>query len=320
MAGKMTSALQHWSTAQAPEGKALEYWVEIICETIFKVHIDNADLNHQTATLTQNKLGPLTMHRLVYPRQVLRRTKQDVGQVQESSFDLIYVRSGDLSFTHYGKSIDVDAGSCFLVDSAEVTESRTSGGESVILPMPFAWLGRWMPNPRHSVIKPINATSPWGAVLIAALDAAANGDEADHGAAHLVAENIGVSLALAAGNQDPGPTHYSRKLFLRLCESMRDRAFDCGLTPSSVAAEHNISARYLQMTFAAAGTTFSDELWNFRLERAAQLLRDRRFDMLTVGDIGWRSGFGDPSHFARRFKRKYSCSPGAYRSLQPGNA
>jgi AraC-like DNA-binding protein len=50
-----------------------------------------------------------------------------------------------------------------------------------------------------------------------------------------------------------------------------------------------------------------------RLERARQMLHDRRFAHLPVGEIAMRCGFTDPSHFARRFRMQFRAAPAAFR-------
>jgi AraC-like DNA-binding protein len=38
----------------------------------------------------------------------------------------------------------------------------------------------------------------------------------------------------------------------------------------------------------------------------------------TIGDIAYSWGFSDLSHFARRFKRAYGCTPSDYRRQHAG--
>jgi AraC-like DNA-binding protein len=64
---------------------------------------------------------------------------------------------------------------------------------------------------------------------------------------------------------------------------------------------------------ATLGTTFSKELMSIRLERARRHLADPQFSHLSISEVGWRCGFTDSSHFARRFHQCYGLSPRAYR-------
>lgn len=62
------------------------------------------------------------------------------------------------------------------------------------------------------------------------------------------------------------------------------------------------------------GRGFADLLAEARLVTAATLLRG---SALPVLEVGQRAGFGDASHFHACFRRRFGCSPGAWR-LNPG--
>jgi AraC-like DNA-binding protein len=47
--------------------------------------------------------------------------------------------------------------------------------------------------------------------------------------------------------------------------------------------------------------------------RAKALLEDRRFLRTSIADIAWRSGFSNPSHFARRFRQRFGIAPAQFR-------
>ncbi|MBN8526882.1 MAG: helix-turn-helix transcriptional regulator, partial [Planctomycetes bacterium] len=62
------------------------------------------------------------------------------------------------------------------------------------------------------------------------------------------------------------------------------------------------------------GRGFADLLAEARLVTAATLLRG---SALPVLEVGQRAGFGDASHFHACFRKRFGCSPGAWR-LNPG--
>jgi AraC-like DNA-binding protein len=73
-----------------------------------------------------------------------------------------------------------------------------------------------------------------------------------------------------------------------------------------------VSARYLQMVFAAVGTTPSRVLIGRRLDAAAARLR-RRDQPCSVTDVALECGFNDLSYFSRAFRRRFGLSARAYR-------
>jgi AraC-like DNA-binding protein len=76
-----------------------------------------------------------------------------------------------------------------------------------------------------------------------------------------------------------------------------------------LAARQGISSRYVQMLFEEAGTTFSEFAITQRLHAARQMLISPRYADWSIAAIALEVGFGDLSHFNRRFKRLYSMTP-----------
>ncbi len=88
---------------------------------------------------------------------------------------------------------------------------------------------------------------------------------------------------------------------------------DPDLTPTVVASRVGISTRYLHQLFSARDQSFGRRLAARRLERCRADLGDPALAELTIGEIGWRNGFTDPSYLARAFRRAYGVSPGEHR-------
>lgn len=87
-----------------------------------------------------------------------------------------------------------------------------------------------------------------------------------------------------------------------------------GLAADDVAQEQNISRRRLdQLMQKALGQSIAGYMWNRRLERAAQDLRDPRRAGMTAAQIAFANGFEDAAHFTRAFKRRHACTPGQWR-------
>jgi len=120
-------------------------------------------------------------------------------------------------------------------------------------------------------------------------------------------------LALAAGPDVGAGVSRPEQLNGRLRRALRDRYHEIGLTPAAIAGQLGISARYLHHLFAKQSTTFGRELVRLRLERARDLLGDRRCADAPIGDIAARCGFAEASHFARCFRSTFGFAPSDYR-------
>jgi AraC family transcriptional activator of tynA and feaB len=120
---------------------------------------------------------------------------------------------------------------------------------------------------------------------------------------------------------DPQPVQRrTDKLFARICGMIRSGFSDPDLGPVEVAAAAGISLRYLQKLFTERGSTCSEFIYSLRLDHAAHLLR-RRASMDSgepLSQIAYGCGFRDYAHFARKFRRRIGCAPGAYSGADAG--
>jgi AraC-like DNA-binding protein len=95
--------------------------------------------------------------------------------------------------------------------------------------------------------------------------------------------------------------------------TLGDRFHEADLSATDLAREHHVSIRTLHYAFARAGTTFTEELLQLRLEYARQILSNPKLVLLPVTEAAARCGFAEPGHFARRFRQRYGQSPRQFR-------
>ena len=129
---------------------------------------------------------------------------------------------------------------------------------------------------------------------------------------------FGALLSLATGPEDAAevPRHRGQ-LASRILRRIESDYADTDLSPKTVAAQVGISKRYLQTLLAASGTSFVQELNATRLDRASEMLADKRLAALAIADVAYRSGFLDPAYFTRLFRKRFGITPREWRA---GNA
>jgi AraC-like DNA-binding protein len=81
-------------------------------------------------------------------------------------------------------------------------------------------------------------------------------------------------------------------------------------TLAEIAEMAGISSRSLQRKLSSAGVSYSDLLDGARFENAAKLLRDTNAKII---DIAFSSGYTDPAHFTRAFRRFSGVTPREFR-------
>jgi AraC-like DNA-binding protein len=319
-------ARQSWSTADVESRHALAYWVDTICKSFLEIDIESPQRHQFHGRLDQSGLGPATLYIVEADTQTIRRTPARIAHSRYAGYFLMQLRVGQLRFQQYGRECCIEPGDSILVDcNAPYRLECLRATRSVALRFPKDWLRNWLPAPENLAGRPLRSESGWSSALCAAL---ANLDT-DHDEElalpeGVVAEQIAALLALAAG-PDAQVSRATEKLLNRIRRTIRDRSHEPGLTPGSIAEAHGISKRYLHYLFAHSDSTFGNELMRMRLDCAHRLLSDSRFAGLTVSEVAARSGFLEPSHFARRFRKAYGAGPTEFRgvhsrALDPGYA
>jgi AraC-like DNA-binding protein len=132
----------------------------------------------------------------------------------------------------------------------------------------------------------------------------------------LAAMHVYDLVALAIGATDEGRELASRRgvRAARLAAIKSCLATDATLPIGQVAASQGVSVRYVQMLFEEQGTTYSDYALERRLDAARRMLASPRYVSQSIAAIALEAGFGDVSHFNRRFKRRYQMTPSEARA------
>ncbi|MGV3634767.1 MAG: helix-turn-helix domain-containing protein [Pseudorhodoplanes sp.] len=310
----MTAPDGFWSTDDAGPGMGLSYWIEAICEAFLEMKADGSRETFD-ASLTKFQFGPIDLNFVDTDPQEVWRTRAAIARSRENFFYLLYMHDGHMAVAQRGREAVIAPGHCLLVDSREPYRfSLPDRNRCLSVQIPQHWLRTWLPHPEDATVISLAEHSRWGATLSSALGNL-HRDTLDRIALPfgVVADQIGAMLALAAGTQGSAMPRHSASLLGRLTRTIAEQSTDPTLDPASVAAEHGISKRYLHLVMAQGGTSFGAALIKARLERGKVLLEDRRFDRVSIADIAWRSGFSNPSHFARRFRQRFGTSPADFR-------
>jgi AraC-like DNA-binding protein len=302
---------RHWSTDEVAD-RPFSYWVDTVCDRFLELDIDAPVREHFHARLDQTELGPATASWLSADAQRVRRTRAKIAG-SRPGFLLMQLRAGRVQIRQAGQITPLYPGECILLDGAQPYEVECpEATRSCVLQLSDTWLRNWVSSPEHLAPRRFMSLG-WSGALCAAV-ASLELDSCDQLALPRgeVADHIAALLRLALG-PEPRDSAGGQHLRNRLMRTVRNGLADPGLSPTSVATAHRISVRALHYAFAAAGTTFVEELMQARLQRARELLADSRLRDLPVIEVAARCGFTDPSHFARRFRRRFGVAPLAFR-------
>jgi AraC family transcriptional activator of tynA and feaB len=257
----------------------------------------------------------------------VERTSRDVRLDGADHYFVVLLVRGQLAMTHNDQAVRLAAGDVVFVDAARpVTYLVDNPGAvcnilSLNLPRQslVAHLGF---EPRGGLYR--RGGTPAGRLLFELIrdldnDRGSPYSPADSYMQLAVYDLVGALFAPS----DPWPvSSHAAKVFSRVRGIIKEGFTDPDFGPGEAAAKAGISLRYLQKLFTQHGLTCSEFIYSLRVEHAAQLLH-RRASLGTsqsLGEIAYACGFGDYTHFARRFRYRFGHAPGVHSAEDDGAA
>lgn len=303
MSDMQTAAVQRWQMKDISRRDRLDFWVAAVNSTLIPLYVNRADAATFEFEMAAAQLGPVSVVRQRASAHHCGRGRSELSRSGDCSFNLLMSLDSNYGIVHRG-DLGMKAGDVALhfseypIDLAFRTDFNF-----VNLTLPENWLRTWLPNPQSLVGRRITVDSPWGLALSTFLKALSPDYVAQAPVpGPVLLDQLGVLLSLAATGSGVGGTESSRaerSLQERVCDLIEQRCHERNLTAEQVGQALGVSSRTIHRALAAGGHTFGRLLIEARVACATRMLQSPAFDRLTVAEIGRRSGFSNPSHFAR---------------------
>ncbi|MFD8035658.1 MULTISPECIES: helix-turn-helix transcriptional regulator [unclassified Streptomyces] len=225
-------------------------------------------------------------------------------------------------YEHAGHARTLSRGTLYLTDlNAAFTYSRSGEGAAIMAQIERDRLGvaieqvyradsRLSASPFYDLVRRHIAGTPGSA--------AAMGERERTLLAGITAQ---LMRALIVTSADPESAAGREALQDHLVDRIRSYIAlhfrDPGLTADRIAHEHAISVRHLFRLWTGQGASLGETIMAARLEAARQELVAH--PAVPVGHIAHRCGFVSVSHFSRRFRAAFACSPTQWRVESAGS-
>lgn len=302
-----------WSTNVVRNTEQFGYWNDVICEAVLNVEARRTDAGDFDAHLNCNRLALGNFvhfrsqpHRIERSHRLLKIKPDDCYLVSLQISGLCHVVQGVAEFT-------LNAGDIGLVN-ADRTMRLTFENEvhRIVAVVPRrqieAACGWLSPNSAFRFARGLSTTRVLAHLIseMASPDCELREDEED-------ALGRAFLDLLSASREKRHLPARDEAIRLRLIAYLRANIEDPDLSPRSAAQVIGVSERTVHALFAGSGTTCRRWIIEERLRRAAVALQAHEWIGSSISEIAFRLGFSDLSHFSRRFKERYFCSPSKYR-------
>ncbi|MFC4533786.1 helix-turn-helix domain-containing protein [Sphaerisporangium dianthi] len=305
-------------TADIPPELRFAAWHELTSKALICTAVTSDEVDDFTATVSLFEFGAVQISMVTYPPLRVARTAR---MIRRSDPELLYVTvplRGRLGLSHLDREADVGCGQFVLIDTSRPGEViNREPLEHLIIQVPRSELPRsWALGTVMARSLPVRCDVDSLMVDVARrlLDSADKYRPADGIRLTAVVIDL-VTLALGRHLDQNGAARDAGQRLLRprILNFIDNRLSDPALSPSNVAAAHNISVRYLHSLFQDEGLTVAGWIRECRLNRCRRDLCDATFADRPVYAIGARWGFTDATAFSRAFKQAFGVSPGDYR-------
>ncbi|MDM0015076.1 helix-turn-helix domain-containing protein [Variovorax sp. J22P168] len=313
--------VRQWTTADVPPPERLDYWLHAICQGLDEHEVTSAAGTDFHATLESAGCGQIMVNTVESTPQDVHRTKAAISRSDESRFYLRCTLDAPWAAAQNNGVSRLMPGDCMLFDSKQPYEMHFESAANLItLRLPVDWIESWLTDPQAQCGLRIDAAGGWGQPLSSFVQQLTPQVATRPPLpTKLLTDQLGSLLALGTNDFAGHANESSRTMdaFIRKAtERLHQRYAEHGLTAQAIAKDLFISERTLHRYFARSGATFLQHLIRHRMTVAERMLRDPRFDRITVSEVGRRIGLADTSHFIRQCRATLGMTPAALRSAR----
>jgi AraC-like DNA-binding protein len=311
----LDNRLVEFSTDHIPEKDRIAFWREHYGHVMLRVDLEPArDAVFEARSLSLALPGLQIMEASSSPAKISRNG----CYLADGNDDVVVAvnRTGTVNIACGGREQSLREGEAIVLSGGEAASfHRTSMGRSFTLRVPRAMFEQTAVSLDDALMRPIPGDRGALRLLVYYAGWLLNaGSAIDQQLRNVSVRHVRDLLALAVGPSadfaDTARTRGLRAARLKLAKSyIIAHSHRRDISVGTLAANLNVTPRYVQRLFETDGTTFSEYLIGQRLARAHRLLCEPCANQTAISTIAYDAGFGDLSYFNRCFRRQYGLTP-----------
>jgi AraC family transcriptional regulator, positive regulator of tynA and feaB len=308
-----------YSTQEVAKGQRLDYWSALASEAITPMRVDaRKGYTSFEGRLWVDQIGSIGVSRAYSTAVVISRTGVNIAQTQERAFVVSMAEDADYCMRAKGWERLVRRNDILITDATQRGTIVHAGCTALTLRVPDRVFRQYLPGVDDLIGLVLPGDRGAGRLAATMLRAIApksgrhfDACSGDHLATALLHAIAGACTECFGAKSVRRATAASRRY--EILQFVEAHLGDADLNVQNVAANFELSDRYVRMLFEDHGEPLSMYMQRRRLEESARQLRDPLWRSRTVSEIAFRWGFNSLGSYDRAFKARFEMTPRQYR-------
>lgn len=310
-----------YSTSDVNPDEALAYWLEVVTDGFLRYLLPADDGNPFKASMSVGNVGYLQVSTYEASPHMVGRTANEICRGDTDHYLICLVQQGSAVHREHDREARVESGNFFVLDPGTPFEGHMQkAGRILSIRVPRREFEARFSEARNLTTRTFDGKGAITSMMLGFLSMLpARADRLSGVAATKIADQsldlfcLAVTNKLQSADASAATSRATSLMVLKMAIEARLR--DPGFKPAAAAAAAGISVRYANALLAQEDTGLERYIIERRLEQCRKALLDPAQAHRPIGEIAFSWGFGDVSHFNRRFKAAYGCAPGEYRRM-----
>ncbi len=273
---------------------------------------DRVPGDHTSVRLTKKTAGPVEIFEIEAAAHALHRLGP---RLTPAGLYVVLQVEGESQYAQGGATQLLNPGDFVVVDASQTTEAHCDvPAAQAVLFIPLSAVPADLSHPMRMKVRRFDGTDGVGAMasefLATFVKHAPHLPEPQAERLLRALADILSTASLSLEEQTVQSSSKRQSFHLnRILQYLSANLRDPDLTPTTIAAAHDISRRYLGKLFEGRGVSITRYVWGQRLDRCRRELEDPLSAHKQITQIAFAWGFNSASHFSRAFKERFGMSP-----------
>lgn len=316
-AGETAGEIANVSTANIGDARKFDFFCDAICDVYAGIQPIEPEETVFDAEFRAVSIAGGVLASIAAPGHVADRGVRELSRRPDESLFLNLSEFSGYGARHAGQDWQLPAGRPFLLDNAQPFHLDFDARRRMLLYSLRFDRGAFRMDTAPSSLTAINhaiATTEVGRQLELQMRLMCRAmRSSDLGVAGMMSRPVVALLSLVADTVSARRVEAECLDLSTIKALARQHLTDSDFGVEQLATLLKCSARTIQSRFAAADTTFGQWLLDARLDLARDRLSLPDFVGRSIEYVAYASGFRDPTHFHRAFKRRFGSPPGQVR-------